>query len=61
MRYRRAVPDERDGGDLPCPDAMPPLARVGLAGLVVGPEPWRQVDVADRFVFHERGDEEICA
>ena len=61
MRYRRAAPDERDGGDLPGPDAVPPLARVGFVGLVVGPEPRRQVDVPERSVFHERGDEEIRA
>src|SRR5215211_4628055 len=61
VRYRRAVPDEHDGGYLPGADAMPPGAFVGLAGLVVGPEPRRQVDVALRRVFQERGDQDIRA
>src|SRR5215212_11000625 len=48
VRYRRAIPDEHDRGDLPGADSMPPGSFVGLAALVVGPEPRRQVDVAFR-------------
>src|ERR671916_2607231 len=51
VRDRRAVPDQQDGGDLPGPDAVPPLSRVRLARLVVGPGPGRQVDVARRLLF----------
>src|SRR5215211_4445614 len=61
VRYRRAVPDEHDDGDLPGADAMPPGAFVDLAGLVVGPEPRRQVDLTLRRVLHERGDQDVRA
>src|SRR3712207_4742749 len=56
---RHAVPDEHHGGDLRCADAGPAGSCVGLAGLVVGPEPRRQVDAAVRGGFHEGGDVEV--
>src|SRR5215210_3733419 len=38
---------------------MPSSAFVGTAILVVGPKPWRQINVAARNVFHQRGDQNV--
>ena len=53
------VPHEHDHGHFPGGDVVPPGAAVGLVGLIVGPEPRRQVDIAARRVLHERGDEDV--